>query len=91
MSLRGKKLWLTVLAAGGLALVSVADGRGFRRYLRLRGEAAELQSRNAQLRAQNQRHRAEIEALRDDRAALERAVREELGYVRPGEIVLNVE
>jgi cell division protein FtsB len=91
MPARGKRVWLVVLAAAALAIVSVADGRGFRRYLRLRQEAVDLQTRNQGLREQNQRYRAEIEALRGDRAALERAVREELGYVRPGEIVLNLE
>lgn len=91
MSPRRKKVWLTLVAAGALALVSVADGRGFRRYLHLRGEAATLESRNRQLEEQNQRYREEIEDLRRDRGALERAVREELGYVRPGEIVLNLE
>lgn len=79
------------LAAAALAIVSAADGRGFRRYLRLRQEAVDLGERNQSLREQNQRYRAEIEALRGDRAALEQAVREELGYVRPGEIVLNLE
>jgi cell division protein FtsB len=91
MPTRGKKVWLVVLAAAVLAIVSVADGRGFRRYLRFRQEAVDLESRNQGLREQNQRYRGEIEALRGDRAALERAVREELGYVRPGEIVLNLE
>ncbi|HZA50706.1 MAG TPA: septum formation initiator family protein [Myxococcaceae bacterium] len=91
MAVRGKKIWWVVLAAAVLALISVADGRGFRRFLRFRQEAADLQARNQTLREQNQRYRAEIEALRGDRAALERAVREELGFIRPGEIVLNLE
>jgi cell division protein FtsB len=91
MALRRKKSWIAVSAAGALALVSVADARGFRRYLRLQQDASDLQSRNRQLREQNGRLRAEIEALRGDRSALEQAVREELGYIRRGEIVLNLE
>jgi cell division protein FtsB len=91
MALRRKKAWIAVAAAATLALVSVADARGFRRYLRLRQDAAQLESRNRQLREQNARYRAEIEGLRGDRAALEQAVREELGYIGPGEIVLNLE
>jgi cell division protein FtsB len=39
----------------------------------------------------NQALRAEVDALKRDPRALERAVREELGYVKPGEIVVNVE
>ena len=33
----------------------------------------------------------EIEALRSDPAALERAIREELNFVRPGEVIVQVE
>jgi cell division protein FtsB len=91
MALRRKKAWIAISAAGALALVSVADARGFRRYLRLQQDASDLKFRNHQLREQNARLRAEIEALRGDRSALERAVREELGYIRRGEIVLNLE
>ena len=69
----------------------MADARGFRRYLRLEQDAADLESRNRQLREQNARLRPEIDALRGERSALEQAVREELGYVRPGEIVVNLE
>ena len=91
MALRRKKAWIAVSAAGALALVSMADARGFRRYLRLLQNAADLASRNRQLREQNAKLRTEIEALRGDRSAIEQAVREELGYVGRGEIVLNVE
>jgi cell division protein FtsB len=91
MALRRKKAWIAISAAGVLALVSVADARGFRRYLRLQRDAADLELRNRQLREQNARLRGEIEALRGDRSALEQAVREELGYVGRGEIVINLE
>ena len=33
----------------------------------------------------------EINALRNDPAALERAAREELGYIKPGELVFHLE
>lgn len=91
MPVRRKWVYLAVGSAGVLALVSMADGRGFRRYVNLQKDVTELQSRNFELRLQNDRMVREIEALRTDRTALERAAREELGYVRPGEIVFNVE
>ena len=81
--------------AGGLAmalsLASVADAKGFRRYLRLREDVESLQERNSALASQNEGLRREIQALREDPAALERAVREELGYVKPGEIIFHLE
>ena len=47
------------------------------------------------LHEQNQRLRGELEALSDDngelsRTAVERAARDELGLVRPGEVVYQV-
>ena len=33
----------------------------------------------------------EVEGLRDDPAAIERAAREELGFVKPGEIVIHLQ
>lgn len=86
------KLWL----AGGVFVVllvgvSVMDGRGFRRYLRLQQDVQSLQERNRGVAEQNAALRLEVERLKRDPRALERAVREELGYVKPGEIVINVE
>jgi cell division protein FtsB len=40
---------------------------------------------------QNRQMSRELEGLRTDRRALERAAREELGFVKPGEIVVNLE
>ncbi|MBM4378701.1 MAG: septum formation initiator family protein [Deltaproteobacteria bacterium] len=67
------------------------DGRGFRRYLRLQQDVQSLQERNRGVAEQNAALRLEVERLKRDPRALERAVREELGYVKPGEIVINVE
>lgn len=91
MGSRRKWLWSCVGIAGVLTLVSVADAGGFRRYLRLQQDVGELERRNRELTQQNERMAREIEALRRDPAVQERAVREELGFIRPGEIVLNVE
>jgi len=64
-----------------LAVISALEPRGFRRHARLRGQADALVQRNAQL----------LEGLRSDPAAQERAAREELGFVKPGEIVIHLE
>jgi cell division protein FtsB len=91
MTMRRKLLWGAVAVAGVLSGVSVADAKGFRRYLELRQAVASLEARNAELRQKNERSLREVEALQKDPRALERAAREELGFVRPGEIVLNME
>jgi cell division protein FtsB len=91
MTTRRKLLWGSVAVAGVLSLFSVSDGRGFRRYIELRQAVSSLEARNEELQEQNERSVREVEALQKDRQALERAAREELGFIRPGEIVLNLE
>ncbi len=88
---RRKFLVVAVGVAGALSLLSVADAKGFRRYLSLKQDVSALQERNRVLAEQNESLREEINALRKDPAALERAVREELGYVKPGELVFHLE
>jgi cell division protein FtsB len=86
-----RKLWGGVAGALLLCVASAADATGFQRYFRLRQDVERLSARNASLAEQNAALVREIAALRDDRAALERAVREELHYVKPGELVLQLE
>ena len=74
-----------------LAIASGVTEGGFRRYWRLQQDVRALEERNAKLAQDNARLRREVEAMRDDPRALERAAREELGYVRPGELVFDVE
>jgi cell division protein FtsB len=88
---RRKILWGSVAIAFVLAAISMADSRGFRRYLKLQQDLGALAERNQKQVAENKRLRREIDALRGDPRALERAAREELGYVKPGEIVINLE
>ncbi len=91
MTRRRKLLWLVVAAAAAMAAYSAAGERGFGRYLTLRREVAALAERNAHLERANRSMLAEVEALRKDDRALERAAREELGFVKPGEVVINLE
>jgi cell division protein FtsB len=86
------------------ALVAVALGwvpyhlygsSGLARYMRLKHERDGLHEANLKMHEQNQRLRAELEALSDDdgqlsRTAVERAARDELGLVKPGEVVYQV-
>jgi len=89
MGRRGLKF--AVLAAAVLAGVSALDARGFRRAARLRAQVEALRNANRQLAEDNAVLTREINAQRGEARAIERAVREELGYVRPGELVFQVE
>ena len=91
MTVRRKLLGVAACVAVVLTLVSAVDAKGFRRYLRLRQDLEALQERNRALAEQNETLLREINALRNDPVALERAAREELGYIKPGEIVFHLE
>ena len=65
---------------------------GLSRLMGLRAEVAELQAGNAELRQKNAALRAELELYDDDPlGAVERIARDELGLVKPGEMVFKVE
>jgi cell division protein FtsB len=86
-----RPLWLALAiaaaACGYLMLGSEGDAST---WLRLRAEVRLAEARVRALAAENRRLADEVEALRADPFALERAVREELGWVRPGEVVVRV-
>jgi cell division protein FtsB len=62
---------------------------GFPTWLSLRAEVAEAEQRIQTLERQNHALREEVAALARDPFTQERAVREELGWVRPGEILVR--
>jgi cell division protein FtsB len=63
---------------------------GFARYLQLRRDVAATEIRNAKLRSENERLFREAEALRSDTRAVENVVRADLGWVKPGEVVIDL-
>ena len=65
---------------------------GLSRLLKLRAEAKALHDGNVALRARNAALRADL-AIYDDDAlgAVERIARDELGFIKPGEIVFKIE
>ncbi|HEY2746461.1 MAG TPA: septum formation initiator family protein [Polyangia bacterium] len=100
------RVWSSVWVRrlGIAALLAVALGwvpyhlygsSGLARLMRLRAERDTLHDGNLKLHAENQRLRDELDALSDDdgnlsRTAVERAARDELGLVKPGEVVYQV-
>jgi cell division protein FtsB len=87
---RRRALLLAILLLAGATLLML-DPRGLRRTRRLQEDLHQLETANTGLRMENDRLRRELSALADDPAALERAAREELGLVRPGELVFRLE
>lgn len=63
---------------------------GLARTIELGRDLRSLRARNALLTAENERLAREADGLRTDPAALERVARAELGWVRPGEIVVDL-
>ena len=85
-----------VWAAGallGLGFVyAVADrDAGILPWHRLGSEVERAEARVLALRARNARLSAEIRALREDPLAKEAAIREVIGWVRPGEIRIQID
>lgn len=88
---RRHALWACVFAALVLAGASALAEGGFRRYVRLSNDVTSLKERNQRLSDDNARLRREVDALRSDPKAIERAAREELGLVKANEVVFSLE
>jgi cell division protein FtsB len=63
---------------------------GWRRRQRARADLAAVRDSNLQREAQVTQLRAEVAAMRSRPDVQERVVREELGFVRDGDVVLEV-
>jgi cell division protein FtsB len=94
---RETRTWVGRGAAAALVMVAlgyipyhVYARSGLARTLVLRRDLRGLRARNAELAAENERLAHEAEALRSDPAAIERVARVELGWVKPGEIVVDL-
>lgn len=88
-----KRHWALLYLAGValLAALSALDPDGLAKNRRLESEAGRVAREIQDLRQENLRLRREARALAGEPAALERAAREELGWVRPGEVVYRLD
>jgi cell division protein FtsB len=91
MASRRTLLWAAAAVALVLAGWSASAEGGFRRYLRLSMDVAGLREKNVKLAAKNAALLREIEALRTSPEMQEQAAREDLGFVRPNEVVFTLE
>lgn len=84
--------WLLALGGGlalALALALVDGDTGLRAWWRTTSELRSARSANAERAERNEALRRELDALEHQPFALERAIREDLGLARPGEVVVR--
>ena len=88
-----RRRWIPVYLAAVAALGgwTAYDHLARRSPGNLEEAARRLDKENARLRQEVVRLRREARALAGDPAALERAAREDLNFVKPGEIVIQLE
>ena len=94
---RETKTWAGRLAAVAVVVAVLAwlpyqvwVRSGLRHTLALKRDLLGLRAHNQELAAENDRLGREAEALRSDPAAIERVARDELGWVRAGEVVVDL-
>jgi cell division protein FtsB len=94
---RETKTWAGRLAAAAVVSFVLAyvpyhlyARSGLAKTIALGRELGVLRARNHELAAENERLAREAAALRDDPTAIERVARTDLGWVRPGEIVVDL-
>ena len=73
-----------------LVVNAVAGERGYLEWRRLEGRLAEEDRSLAIRRAENVVLQSDVQRMRTDPAAVEEAVREELGFAKPDELVFTV-
>ena len=86
-------VWCAAAVAAVLVVLSLADAGGVRRWRALRRDVERQQRANQLLLEQNAELQRTVEALSPpmDLAALERLTREQLGWVKPDEILFKFE
>ncbi len=87
------RLLLAALVAGALALVPHALTRteGYVRYRDMQDRLAELERGDDELRQRNVLLKREIYRLKHDVGAVEAVARDELGLVKRGDLVIQIE
>ena len=83
-------LLAAALVAVGLVYAAFDSDAGLGTWLHLRADLREAQARNQGLRTEIAALETEAQALERGGFALERAIREELGFVREGEWLLRL-
>jgi cell division protein FtsB len=82
--------YLLVFATAVLLVDALVGERGLVATTRARRVSAELGTKVQRLRGENARLRESTRRLREDPTTIEAAAREDLGLIRPGEVVVVV-
>jgi cell division protein FtsB len=85
-----KRLLACGVIVGGLAYIPyrLYGSEGWVAYRLLERQSEELGRKNLMLARENAELAREVQRLREDRAAIEVVARDELGMIKPGEIVV---
>lgn len=83
-------LWIPALLGAAVLYAFIDDDVGVRTWLRLGRDLSASQERIAALQLEIAALRRDAETLESDPAALERAIREDLEFARPGEVVVRL-
>ena len=83
-------LLIPALVGTALVCAAVDDGSGLRRSHQLSSDMRAAEQRLAALKAEIEDLRGQVTALESDPFAVERAIREDLDFARPGETVVQL-
>ncbi len=83
-------LIIPALIAGALIYIAADQGSGIPTWIRQRAYLDSSEERIAKLEGEIERLQREFESLREDPYAIERAIREDLEYARPTEVVIRI-
>ena len=83
-------MWIPVTVVCAVAAAAIDQERGIRTWLRLQADLVAAELRIAAISEEIETQEADVEALTQDPFAIERAIREELHYARPGETVVRL-
>ena len=86
------KVFIILAALLGLLLIAlgILGNNGIITYTQLKRNYKEMQQRVEKLDKENQKLVEEINQLRDNPEYIERIAREELGMVKPGEVLYRI-
>lgn len=78
------------MVGAALLVNALAGERGYLDYRRLEARHAEAEAELAAIRAQNEALRRRARQLKSDPVAIEQEIRDQLGYLRAGEVLFTI-
>jgi cell division protein FtsB len=85
------RLGLAALLAGAVGYLPYRASGGIGRAMRLERQLSAVVDENLRLEQENQDLRRRIERLKNDKQAIERVARDELGLVHPDDLVFQTQ